>query len=145
MLEDLKQFPGESRVWIYQADRLFSSTEKEWILEQLGEFMNRWANHGKPLTGTATVLNDCQIVLVVNEAMVGASGCSIDSSVRFIKEIGTELNVNFFDRFKVLTMNEGKPEFIHFNDKSEYKGRIYFDTLIQNLNQLDSEFEKQII
>lgn len=145
MLAPIDQFPGNSRVWVYQADRLLTSTEQQWALEQLAEFVPQWANHGKALSGTATILNDAQIVLVVNEAMVGASGCSIDSSVRFIKALGAELNVDFFNRFKLLTLNEGKPEFIHYNDKEQFKGRTYFNTLIHQLEDIEKDFIKEIV
>ncbi len=145
MLVSIDQFPANSRVWIYQADRLLTNTEQQWILEQLTEFIPQWANHGKALSGTATILNDSQIVLVVNEALVGASGCSIDASVRFIKALGAELKVDFFNRFKLLTLHDDKPEFIHYNEKDQFKGRTYFNTLIHQLADFEKDFKKEIV
>jgi hypothetical protein len=142
MLEDHRQFPDQSRVWIYQADRLLDQTEQNWILEQLETFVPTWANHGKHLTATAFITNDCQIVLVVNEAMIGASGCSIDSSVRFIKELGKALNVDFFNR--LLTFLVEEKEFIHYHDRNSKVGAVYADTLVSNLGEYRSSFIKTL-
>ena len=142
MLEDYQKFPEHSRIWIYQADRILSKTEQSWILEQLEVFVPTWANHGKQLSSTAFIVNDCQIVLVVNEAMIGASGCSIDSSVRFIKQIGSELGVNFFNRFLTYLVDERT--FIHYNDRSENAGKRYVDVMIQDLAQFRTSFIKTL-
>ena len=37
-------------------------------------------------------------MLAVDESAHGASGCSIDSSVRFIQELGRKFNTSFLDR-----------------------------------------------
>jgi hypothetical protein len=142
MLEDHLKFPEQSRIWIYQADRILSQTEQAWFLEQLEVFMPTWANHGKQLTSTAFIVNDCQIVFVVNEAMIGASGCSIDSSVRFIKQIGSELGVDFFNRF--LTYLVDDKVFIHYHDRPEYTGKRYADVMIRNLQDFRSSFIKTL-
>ena len=142
MLEDYQKFPEHSRIWIYQADRKLSKTEQAWILEQLEVFVPTWANHGKQLSSTAFITNDCQIVLVVNEAMIGASGCSIDSSVRFIKQIGSELGVDFFNRFLTYLVDE--QTFIHYNDRSIHAGKRFADVMIQDLAQFRSGFIKTL-
>ena len=142
MLEDHLKFPEHSRIWIYQADRILSKTEQSWIMEQLEIFVPTWANHGKQLSSTAFITNDCQILLVVNEAMIGASGCSIDTSVRFIKQIGSELGVDFFNRFLTYLVDERT--FIHYNDRSIHAGKRYADVMIQDLTQFRSGFIKTI-
>ena len=65
-----------------------------------------------------------------------ASGCSIDSSVRFIKELGKELQVDFFNRLSVLIEKEGELKRIHFNQLDEYKNWNIFDTTITRLDQM---------
>ncbi|EPR65952.1 hypothetical protein ADICYQ_5097 [Cyclobacterium qasimii M12-11B] len=41
------------------------------------------------------------IILSVDQSQMGASGCSIDSSVRVIREIEVKLNINLLDSGKV--------------------------------------------
>lgn len=133
MLADQSNFPDHSRVWVYQADRLLTPTEQSWIMEQLEAFVPSWVNHGKHLTSTAFVDNDCHVVLVVNEAMIGASGCSIDSSVRFMKQLGNELGVDFFNRFLTYLVDEHA--FIHYNDRSIHTGKRFADVMVSDLGQ----------
>jgi hypothetical protein len=61
------------------------------------------------------------IVLSVDDSSLGASGCSIDSSVKFIKELGTELKVDFFNRMYVLISNGEETQRVHISDLSNYK------------------------
>ncbi|TVR82244.1 MAG: ABC transporter ATPase [Chitinophagaceae bacterium] len=99
--EAKKVFPDNARVWVYQADRKLNEYEKISISGKLNRFLNDWAAHGKKLDCSGEILHDLFIVLIVDESFEAASGCSIDSSVNFIRSIGEELNINFFDRFAI--------------------------------------------
>jgi hypothetical protein len=45
------------------------------------------------------------IILAADEQANAASGCSIDDSVRTLKKLGAELNIDFFDRTQVAFKN----------------------------------------
>ena len=92
------EFPDHSRVWIYQADRQLDGTELAFVKDGLDAFIADWAAHGKGLQARGEVVYGRILILCVNESSVHASGCSIDSSVRFVKALGSELGVDFFDR-----------------------------------------------
>lgn len=104
------QLPDNARLWSYQSDRKLTATEKVWIEEILPPFLADWAAHGAKLNAYGTVLGDYHLILVVNEDQANASGCSIDSSVRFIKHLEKELGISFFNRLKMLVDN-GQEEF----------------------------------
>jgi len=104
------QLPDDARLWSYQSDRKLTATEKAWIEEILPPFLADWAAHGAKLNAYGAVLGDYHLILVVNEDQANASGCSIDSSVRFIKHLEKELGVSFFNRLKMLVDN-GQEEF----------------------------------
>lgn len=142
----ISNFPSTSRLWIYQADRPFDSTELDFINDKLNHFIGEWNNHGNNLTAGFEIKYKHFILLVVDESQMNASGCSIDSSVRIIKEIGSELNVDFFDRLKVAKFEEDvtilKMNDINagIQDGSFTKETKVFNNLIDTLSQLDSEW-----
>lgn len=136
-------FPGfseASRVWIYSSNREIAANEIDFIQSNLVEFTQQWATHGKELVASAAVILNNFIVFVVDEEQVKASGCSIDSSVRFIKSIGSELKIDFFNRLSVLIEHNGVLQRIHFNDLKSFPDCILFDTTLQNLAEFKSSF-----
>ena len=108
MLIPFDQLPAHSRIWIYQADRPISSEEEKIISSVLSDFCKQWSAHGNPLTTSFKIELGHFIILSVDENTAGASGCSIDGSVRVLKELGQQLNINFFDRTKVAFLVEGE-------------------------------------
>ena len=93
-----EDFNDNSRVWIYQCNRLFTLSEALEIEELLENFTNTWLSHGAKVKGYANLFFGQFIVLIADETATGVSGCSTDSSVRLIKNIEQDYNVNLFDR-----------------------------------------------
>ena len=83
----MKIFIPDSKVWIYQSNRIFTLNEALEIEELLKEFTLQWKSHGTPVKGEAHLFFGQFIVLIADETATGVSGCSTDSSVRLIKEI----------------------------------------------------------
>ena len=108
MLIPFDQLPSHSRVWIYQTNKLISSDEEKIISSVLSEFCAQWSAHGAPLTTSFKIELGHFIILSVDESTAGASGCSIDGSVRVLKELAQQLNIDFFDRTKVAFLVEGE-------------------------------------
>ena len=90
--------PDYSRIWIYQANRKFTSTEADIISEELSSFTQQWEVHGQPMKASFKLYFDQFIVLAADEGFNAASGCSIDGSVRVLKHLGSQLQLDFFDR-----------------------------------------------
>jgi hypothetical protein len=101
MLIPFEKLPSYSRIWIYQADRPFSNDEEHIISNSLMNFCSQWEAHGSPLQTSFKIEYHQFVILAVDENSGGASGCSIDGSVRILKELGNQLSVDFFDRSKV--------------------------------------------
>jgi hypothetical protein len=95
------QISPESRIWVYQADRRFSKAELELIYKELKEFCENWNTHGALMPTSFTVKFDQVIVLAVDERQLGASGCSIDSSVRTLKALEQKFQINILDQGKI--------------------------------------------
>ena len=101
-----QELADHSRVWIYQTDRKLTEIEVKEIRAHGAEFIAQWAAHGSDLQAAFEVFYNQFIVLFADESQVKASGCSIDSSVRFIKDIEKHYQLDLFNRLN-LTYKEG--------------------------------------
>lgn len=131
-----ESFPESSQVWVYAADRFLTEQQKAFALSNLKIFLSQWAAHGNELYSDGTILHDTFIVIVANEEKVKSSGCSVDSSVRFIKDLGKEIQVDFFNRLKVVIEKDGEYKHIHYNDRSEYSDWNMFNPMVKSLKEL---------
>jgi len=119
-------FHPDSRVWIYQSDRLFTKGEALEINDVLNVFAESWKTHGDKVKGCAQLFFDMFIIFMADEKATSVSGCSTDSSVRVVKDIEKKYGVNLFNR-QLLTF---------------YKE----DQLIQiPLNQFESAIQENLI
>ena len=91
-------FNDNSKVWIYQCNRIFTLSEALEIEELLENFTKTWLSHGAKVTGYSNLFFGQFIILIADETATGVSGCSTDSSVRLIKNIEQDYNVNLFER-----------------------------------------------
>ena len=106
------EFSNDSRVWIYQSNRIFSIAEALEIEKILSEFVNNWKTHGTPVKGFATLFFGQFIILMADEKQTGVSGCSTDSSVRTIKNIELDFNVSLFERTNLAFVVKDKIELL---------------------------------
>ena len=98
MYLSIEQMPDYSRVWVYQANRPFSTSETTAIQDYLVPALTQWAAHGAGLNASFEIRFQQVIVIAVDETVNAASGCSIDASTRWFKEMGAALGIDFFDR-----------------------------------------------
>ena len=147
MLANFDNISDQARVWIYQADRPIGTEEKNVIIKDTEAFLSQWAAHGSALQAAGDLLFDHFLVICIDESFQMASGCSIDSSVRFVQELGQKLSIDFFKRtnlaFEVATG-------IELIEMPKLKGQIeagvvnpdsvFFDNNIQNKAQLVNQW-----
>lgn len=143
------QLPPHARLWIYQADRPFTQAEQAEIKPLLERFVTEWSSHGKGLQASAELLHDRFLVLANNESETSASGCSIDASVKFVRELEQRYQVSFFDRTKLAFLEEGKVQLVSMSELKNKvtageirKDSLYFDTLVNNYQDLESGWPK---
>lgn len=140
-------FPGfsdESRLWIYPSNRELNGDEIEFVKNEIKSFTADWAAHGKGLLASGDIFENQFIVLVVDESGPMASGCSIDSSVRFIKTIEKELDNSFFDRLHFTILVEDKKMKVHISDLKNYSENLFFNPMITDLGSFRKEFISRI-
>ena len=61
-------FHQDSRVWIYQSNRLFGLSEALHIEDMLNDFVANWLTHGDPVKGYANLFFGQFIVLMADES-----------------------------------------------------------------------------
>ena len=104
--------PDHSRLWIYQAARKLSEKEEKVIRGEVRAFCEQWEAHGNPLNTSFKIERSQFLILAVDEGVAGASGCSIDGSVRMLKSLHESLGIDFLNRSQVPFLMEGDVKLI---------------------------------
>lgn len=142
MYSPIENMPDYSRLWIYQASRQLNAQEENSIAEALQLFCNQWAAHGSGLKTSFRIDHHQFLLLTVDEQAGGASGCSIDGSVRALKELEQKLNLDFFDRSEIAFWENGVVNTYPLTDLKKLfaDGRLHpesetFNTLAASLGE----------
>jgi hypothetical protein len=140
-------FSSDSRVWIYLSSREFTPAEINELHDLVSDFCFKWTAHGNDLHAKGEVLFSRFIMLMVDENLAGASGCSIDKSIHFIQTLEKKYNIQLFNRMlaaikvgeevKVVNASQIKEQLITgiLNENTSV-----FNTLIETKEELDHQF-----
>jgi hypothetical protein len=145
MFVPFESLPPSSRIWIFQADRPLTAKESEVTENQLQQFTAKWAAHGSPLRASFALKFNQFIVLAADESHHAASGCSIDSSVRVLRELEQSLAVQLFNRNLIAFKTEEHVSLVPLQDlKQKFRdGILNADSLtFNNLVATKAEFER---
>ena len=142
------QFSENSRVWVYQANRKLSDSEVNQVQKQVDDFTTLWTAHNNQLKAKGEVRYNRFIILIVDETQAGASGCSIDKSVRFIQNIEQQFGLHLLDRFN-LAYREGEEvlsaprhDFENLLKQGAINSQtVVFNNMVQNLTELNNKWE----
>src|ERR1044071_6201503 len=130
------ELPLYSRIWIYQANRALNEDETGIINEKTKAFLEGWTAHDKMLKASFEVRYNRFLILMIDEATAGASGCSIDKSVHFIQSLESLLDkkLSFFDRTLFAFKENGIIKALSKNDfeKSLAAGELNDQTIVFN-------------
>jgi len=143
-MEDYRNLPPHTRVWIYQSSRELAANEAAEIKKKCNAFADLWTAHGKAMRAAVEVLYNRFIIVFADESQAMASGCSIDSSVRFIKQLEADHNITLLDRMNIAYKKGEKVEAAHLNDFREMiaSGSVNEDTIVfNNLVTSKAEFD----
>lgn len=137
----------QSRVWIYQCNRLFSLSEAFEVEDILKQFTGSWLSHGTPVKGAAYLFFGQFVVLMADETASGVSGCSTDTSVRLIKDIEQRFGVTLFDRLSLAFVVKDKVELLPLSqlpyaaENGFINGdTLYFNNLVQTKKELETNW-----
>lgn len=140
-------FSDDSRVWVYQSSRMFMLSEALEIEDLLKQFTADWRSHGAEVNAYGNLFFGQFVVLMADETRAGVSGCSTDSSVRFIKSIGEKYDVDFFNRTNLALFVKDKIQVLPMNQlqyavqNSFIDGNtLYFNNLVQTKKELEENW-----
>lgn len=148
MLVEFNTLPDYSKIWIYQSNRRLTTDELELVTNRTKIFLEQWAAHGTGLKAGFEIKYERFIVIAVNQDEQSATGCSIDSSVRFIQELEKELDIELLDKMNV-AFKQG--DFVNFKNLLDFKkmaksgaiGKktIVFNNLVTNILEYKDNWE----
>ena len=140
-------FSKDSRVWVYQGSRILSLSEALEAEELINNFCTEWTSHGADVEAYGNIFFGQFLVLMADETRAGVSGCSTDSSVRFVKELEKKFNVDFFNRNNLAFILKDKVQLLPLNQLSyAYENNfitadtLYFNNTVLNKEQLEDKW-----
>ncbi len=146
MFTEYKNLPESSRVWIYQSSREFTNKEIDFIVIKAEDFINQWTRHGDDLKGSFIIKYNQFLVLAVDESFNNVSGCSIDSSVRFIQELEKELQLDLMNKMNVTFKDNDTVNLVKLSDFQRFakERKISQETIVfNNMVNTKEDFEKK--
>lgn len=139
--------PPQARVWIYQASRPLAEAEIMTLLPRLAAFAKEWTSHGQQLMASAQLLHRQFLVIGLDEQVAGASGCSIDASVRFVQQLEQQLGVQLLEKSRMAFLANGE---LRLFTRRELRDAIaagqvqpdtlYFNNTVATKRQLDDHW-----
>jgi len=143
----VETMPEHARLWIYKTGKALSKAQKELVLSKGMDFTSQWQTHGEQMVAVVDVLHDRFIVVAADEGKAQASGCSIDTSIGFIKELELHLNMTLTDRMLAIyevdeEIRSAKldqlPQLMTLGEINE--NTMVYDDLVTTKKELDKRF-----
>ena len=140
-------FSGESRVWVYQASRTLTVSEALEAEEMIKDFCEDWRSHGAEVQAYGNLFFGQFLILMADETKAAVSGCSTDSSVRFVKELEKKFNIDFFNRTNLAFWIKDKVQLLPLGQlayalENNFIGpdTLYFNNTVLNKEQLENNW-----
>ncbi len=136
----------DSKIWIFQANRKFSTEEKQVITIKLNNFIADWNAHGADLLADFKLPFDQFIVVAVDENQATASGCSIDKLTKLMRELDADYSFDLLNRMLVSYQIEEEiiveklPTFKQKVKNGEIKNVHVFNNGISSLNEFKTDW-----
>jgi len=140
-------FHPNSRVWVYQASRLLSLQEAFDAEDKINAFVEEWQSHGAKVKAAGFLFFGQFVILMADESIATVSGCSTDSSVRFIKSLEATYGVSFFDRTTLAFIIKDKVQLLPlaqlqyaFDNGFVNGDTLYFNNLVATKAELENNW-----
>jgi len=150
-MTNYQSLPETARIWIYQSSTPILAEKFNKISSQLQQFTQDWTAHSQALRAFGTIKHERFILLMVDESQAGASGCSIDKSVRFIQFLEEQHGLSLMDRMTFTFEKNGKiqaanrEEFAQMYQKGELTDEtIVFDNLVKTKGDFEVNWRKKL-
>lgn len=146
---EMEFMSGDSRVWVFQAERPLTDRQILQANEYLRTFCEEWQSHGTSLKAHGAVFYSRFVVICVDEGdSTAASGCSIDNMTHHIQHLGAQVETNLMERqtfYVQLPNGTIKAYAMHDLSTGHESGDVtadtlVFDTLVKTKQQFFDKF-----
>lgn len=148
MIVGFDNIANDARIWIFQANRIFSQLELKFLEKSISLFLNSWTAHGSQLSASFKIEYNIFIIIALDEKNSTATGCSIDKLVNFMKQIENEFSVRLLDRLDISYILNDELIIERLDDfkkniltKKIDKNTIVFNNLIKLKNDLADKWK----
>jgi hypothetical protein len=107
VLDSVITYSDISKVWVYYATESFEKNSLE-INTEIQSFTSKWTSHGHEVQAQGFVILNQIILLIADTAIAEVSGCSTDSSVKFIQSIADKFQLDLFNRDSFYTIENNE-------------------------------------
>ena len=122
---NFNELPDTARVWVFGAEKPLNSSQVQKLTENMRFFLEQWKAHKKELNPSWELRHNQFIIVGVDESMMAASGCSIDSMVHNLKNFETASGAN-------IVGNGLKVFYRDKNESIQCVGRAKFKQLVES-------------
>ncbi|HKJ06466.1 MAG TPA: hypothetical protein VJ970_03285 [Flavobacteriaceae bacterium] len=151
MFIQYEAMPSDARVWVYQSTRKFTNEEENKLADEITAFLNSWKRHGKDLKASFKIFHNQLIVILVDEKYNPVSGCAIDASVNFMKQLEKEYNIDLTNNLNISFFQDTKLNVVplktfkeYIADKKVNANTTVFNNLVTTKAQLETDWEVAI-
>jgi len=150
--ELFKNLPDNSRIWIYQSSRELTEQEAQQASVLIKDFVQQWTSHSEKVVADGAIVYNRFIVFVADESFVTLGGCSIDSSVKVMRQLEQQFNTALFDRLIVAYRENDAIKTVAqsafqtlFEQGTVNQETIVFNNLVPTLNDFREKWETPLV
>ena len=148
MLFEFKDLADNSKVWVYQSNREFTTNEVDEISILIEKFVGNWKRHGDDLKASYQIKYNQFIILAVDESYNNISGCSIDASANLFKQIEDKYNVELFNKLNTAFKDGDNINIVSLSEFQKYVSEqkintktIVFNNMVKTKKELETKWE----
>ena len=151
MFVDFNDLNKNSKVWVFQSSSIIPESLLDKVSNDSKEFLDQLNSHGNSLKSSFKIIYNHFLIIAVENIQNEISGCSIDTIVRFIKDLELKYNLSFFDRLIIKYKEANNIKSVSLNEfKSICKTKkisdeiTVFNNLVKNIDELENIWETNI-
>jgi len=148
MLFEFKDLADNSKVWVYQSNREFTTNEVDEISILIEKFVGNWKRHGDDLKASYQIKYNQFIILAVDESYNNISGCSIDASANLFKQIEDKYNVELFNKLNTAFKDGDNINIVSLSEFQKYVSEqkintktTVFNNMVKTKKELETKWE----
>ncbi len=152
MYTGFEKLNKSSKVWVFQSSSEIPESLLNKISNDSKDFLNQFTSHGNSLKSSFKLIYNHFLIIAVENIKNEISGCSIDSIIRFVKNLELKYNLSFFDRLivKYKKNNDNIKSTSLSGFKTICKTKMIddditvFNNLVKNIDELENIWETNI-